>query len=180
MTSFKIPKVPNAVNNKFTEIVMCLKSFCKDNLNNEYYELAVKLATKIARKRPSPLATGRTNTWAAGIIHTVGMVNFLFDKSQNPHMTAGEIAEWFDLAKSTISSKSNSIREMFRIYQLDPNWTLPSKMNDNPKAWMISVDGFIVDVRYASRDLQEIAFEKGLIPYLPAKNETSNPVEDER
>jgi hypothetical protein len=33
---------------------------------------------------------------------------------------------------------------------------------------MIQVNGFIVDIRHASREMQEIAFNKGLIPYIPA------------
>jgi hypothetical protein len=40
-------------------------------------------------------------------------------------------------------------------------------MERNPKAWMITVNGFIVDVRNQPKEIQEIAYEKGLIPYLP-------------
>jgi hypothetical protein len=32
---------------------------------------------------------------------------------------------------------------------------------------MITVDGFIIDARYAPREIQEEALRKGLIPYLP-------------
>ena len=34
--------------------------------------------------------------------------------------------------------------------------------------WMLQVNGFMVDVRHAPREMQEIAFNKGLIPYIPA------------
>jgi hypothetical protein len=40
-------------------------------------------------------------------------------------------------------------------------------MEDNPLAWMITVNGLIVDARYLPRDIQEVAYEKGLIPSLP-------------
>ncbi len=33
---------------------------------------------------------------------------------------------------------------------------------------MLEVNGFIMDVRHAPREVQEMAFEKGLIPYIPA------------
>ena len=33
--------------------------------------------------------------------------------------------------------------------------------------WMVMVNGMIVDIRTMPRELQEAAFEKGLIPYLP-------------
>ena len=57
---------------------------------------------------------------------------------------------------------------MFKIGNFDPRWTLPSKMDDNPRIWMLEVNGFIMDVRHAPREVQEMAFEKGLIPYIPA------------
>jgi hypothetical protein len=57
---------------------------------------------------------------------------------------------------------------MLKLHQLDPNWTLPSRLEDNPMVWMLQVNGFMVDVRHASREVQEIAFNKGLIPYIPA------------
>ncbi len=50
---------------------------------------------------------------------------------------------------------------------LDPAWCLPSKLADNPLAWMIQVNGLIVDARTAPRAIQEEAFRRGLIPYIP-------------
>ena len=41
-------------------------------------------------------------------------------------------------------------------------------------AWMVEVNGFVTDVRHAPREVQEIALEKGLIPYIPGR------VEDQR
>jgi hypothetical protein len=40
-------------------------------------------------------------------------------------------------------------------------------MHDNPLAWMVMVDGIIVDARQLPRELQEVAYERGVIPYLP-------------
>ncbi len=57
---------------------------------------------------------------------------------------------------------------MFDMYQLDPNWCLPDLIDENPLVWMLEVNGFIVDVRHTPREVQEIAFEKGLIPYIPS------------
>ena len=47
-------------------------------------------------------------------------------------------------------------------------WTLPSRMDDNPIIWMVEVNGFPMDIRRCPREAQAIAFEKGLIPYIPA------------
>ena len=58
-----------------------MSTLCKEKLNEEYFQLIIELACKLARKRPSPFLLGATKTWAAGIIHALGTVNFLFDKS---------------------------------------------------------------------------------------------------
>ena len=55
-----------------------------------------------------------------------------------------------------------------RIHHLDYEWTLPSRMEDNPLIWMLNVNGFMMDIRKAPREVQQIAFEKGLIPFIPA------------
>jgi hypothetical protein len=34
--------------------------------------------------------------------------------------------------------------------------------------WMLQVNGFLMDIRQAPRKVQEVAFQKGLIPYIPA------------
>ena len=95
------------------------------------------------------------------------MVNFLFDKSQPPHIRASELYSEFGVGESTGQGKSKTIRDLLKISQFDPNWTLPSKLSDNPMAWSIMVNGLYVDARYVSREIQELAFEKGLIPYIP-------------
>jgi hypothetical protein len=38
-------------------------------------------------------------------------------------------------------------------------------------AWMIMVDGFILDARTMPREVQEVAYRKGLIPYIPKDKE---------
>ena len=40
-----------------------------------------------------------------------------------------------------------------------------------PMAWMIMVDGFIIDARKMPREVQEVAYRKGLIPYIPENKE---------
>jgi hypothetical protein len=143
-------------------------AFCRESLNEEYAELCRKLATALARKRPSPLFRGNLATWAAGVVRAIGWANFLHDPSQTPHLKLYSIDEAFGIAESTGAAKLKEIRTMFRMRQFDPKWTLSSKMDDNPMVWMVSVNGFIMDIRAAPRELQVQAFEKGLIPYIPA------------
>ncbi len=67
-----------------------------------------------------------------------------------------------------MQAKSKQIRDLLDMYQMDPKWTLPSKIGDNMLVWMIQVNGFIMDARYAPREIQEEAYRKGLIPYIPS------------
>lgn len=149
-------------------IMGLIDPFCREHLNDEYAVLCRKLAEKLARKRPSPLLHGSPNTWASGIVRTIGWVNFLHDKSQTPHMRLSDIDAGFGISESSGAAKLAAIRKMLKIYPLDPNWTLPSRLEDNPMVWMLQVNGLMMDVRHAPREVQEIAFHKGLIPYIPA------------
>src|SRR3954466_6906470 len=55
-----------------------------------------------------------------------------------------------------------------RIGVFDPKWALPSLVGSNPLVWMAEVDGLLVDLRTMPREIQEVAFAKGIIPYIPA------------
>ena len=150
------------------QLVKMTDAFCKKFLNEEYAELSRRLVETLARKRPSPLLQGRLETWASGIVRTIGWVNFLHDPSQSPHLKLSSIDQAFGVAESTGAAKLKAIRTMLRIGQLDPKWTLPSRMDDNPLAWLLEVNGFMMDIRHAPREVQVLAYEKGMIPYIPA------------
>jgi hypothetical protein len=155
----------------FQDITSRTEEICRKHLNDEYASMSQKLATALARKRPSPLTRGRPNVWACGIVYTIGYVKFLFDKSFPTYLSAEDLCAAFGVTKSTSYKKSKEIRDLFDIIQFDPSWTLPSLMDNNPLAWMISVNGFIIDARHAPHNIQEEAFRKGLIPYLPPETD---------
>ena len=54
---------------------------------------------------------------------------------------------------------------------MDPRWTLRSLIDRNPLVWMAEVNGFLVDLRNMPREVQVIAYDKGMIPYIPADQE---------
>ena len=161
-------RIPQALQPRYEEIVEITDRVCREHLNEEYSEMARRLAARLARKRPSPLLKGQANIWACGIVHALGTVNFLFDESFEPHMTVNELCQAFGVKKTSGTNKARQIRDMFGMFQLDPEWTLPSMIEENPLVWLLKVDGMIVDIRDMPREMQEIAFEKGLIPYIPA------------
>lgn len=170
------PTADEAKDEAVTEITGLVDAFCKEHLNAEYADLCRKLTEKLARKRPSPLVSGKPNTWACGIVRTIGWVNFLDDKSQTPHMKMTAIDKVFGVGESTGQGKLMLIRKMFKIRPMDPAWSLRSRIEQNPMAWMIQVNGFLVDARFLKREIQEEALRKGLIPYIP---ERPRPLSDE-
>jgi hypothetical protein len=168
----KSEDVPKAMQEKFDRIVALTDSFAQQHLNDEYAEFIRFATAALCRKRPSPLASGTDKTWACGITHAIGMVNFLFDSSQDPHISAMDLYKGFGVSASTGQGKSKQVRDMLKMHQMDPNWCVPSKLDNNLMAWMISVNGYIIDARTAPREFQEIALAKGLIPYIPGEDKS--------
>jgi hypothetical protein len=164
--------VPENMREKYANVQVLTDAFCDIYLNSEYRELIRNMIAKLCRKRPSPLMAGRENTWAAGIVHAIGMTNFLFDRSQIPHCKAPDIYSYFGVASSTGQNKSKEIRNLLKINQFSPEWTLPSKVAENPLVWTLKVNGMIVDARYMPIEVQEMAWRKGLIPYIPGSKKT--------
>ncbi|MBF0236144.1 MAG: plasmid pRiA4b ORF-3 family protein [SAR324 cluster bacterium] len=170
----KSEKVPPQMLFIFEDIVKMTDEFSKTHLNEEYAQLIRYATAALCRKKPSPLNSGTIHAWASGITHAIGMINFLFDPSQDPHIGANDLYKWFGISASTGVSKSKIVRDLLKMRQFDPDWSRPSQLDKNPMAWMITLDGFIIDARHVSRDIQEIAYAKGLIPYIPDSGKQSN------
>lgn len=160
--------VPKALQDTYTAIVKLTDVFCQQYLNDDYAALCRSLAATLARKRPSPLVRGGLETWACAIVYALGTINFLFDRSQTPHLGADELCAAFGVSKSSGANKAKQIRDMLSMSQFDATWFLPSRIEESSIAWLIEVNGFIVDARSLPRDLQEIAYKKKPIPYIPA------------
>ena len=172
MASFDRPtSVPKGMQATYDAVVHLTDEVCDRHLNAEYRELARAMTAALCRKRPSPLASGQSRTWACAILYELGRVNFLSDRASQPYMTLAELRAAFGVSQGTASAKARVIEDALRIRLFDPEWTLPSLRDQNPLVWMAEVDGLLVDLRQMPREVQEIAFEKGMIPYIPADRE---------
>ncbi|MCL2135649.1 MAG: DUF6398 domain-containing protein [Candidatus Bathyarchaeota archaeon] len=160
--------VPKSMTAKYVEVAELIENFCDEKLNEEYKEICLRALAKLCRKRPSPLMSGKVRTWACGIIYAIGSSNFIFDKSQPINMSADEIAEWFSLSKSTAGSKAAEVNKLLDLSYFNAEFQLKGLVAENPAIWYLTVNGLIVDIRAMPRELQEEAFRKGLIPYIPA------------
>ncbi len=161
-------KIPQSMMDKFSTITTLTDAFCEKYLNAEYRVMIHRVVGTLARKRPSPLLRGKESVWAAAVVHAVGRVNFLDDSSQTPFCKPKAIYEFFGIGESTGQNKSKEIRELLKMGPFSPEWTLPSRVADNPMVWLLQVNGLMIDIRHAPIELQQVAFDKGLIPFIPA------------
>ena len=163
--------VPKTMQSYYDEIAAILEPYCDQYLNEEYKALCLHALEKLCRKRPSPLVSGRSKTWAAGIIYAIGHNNFIFDKPQPVHMTGDELVAPLGVARNTAASKGAEIRKILKIDYYNQEWVLPSLLDKNPMVWLVQVDGIMIDARSLPLELQMECARRGLIPYVPALKE---------
>ncbi|MFP4107206.1 MAG: DUF6398 domain-containing protein [Phycisphaerae bacterium] len=165
-------EVPEAYGDRFDAIVERTDAFCDRHLNDEYKQLCREMAAAVCQEG-SPVRKGKPESWAAGVVYALGRVNFLSDPSQDPHLKSDEIAKGIGVSPATMQARAKIIREGLDLIQMDPRWSLPSKLDQNPLVWMLEVNGMLVDIRMAPREVQVVAYEQGLIPYIPADRDES-------
>jgi hypothetical protein len=159
-------RIPVALRDRAQRIIDVADAACREHLDEEYGLLAQRLIARLARKRPSPLERGDARIWAAGAIYAVGQVNFLFDRTQTPHLTARQLADALGVVQTTMANKAGIINRMLDIRMFEPDLTRISMLEQHPIAWLVEVDGFIVDARTLPAELQDEARRRGLIPDL--------------
>jgi Domain of unknown function (DUF6398) len=111
------------------------------------------------------------NKPGCAVLYALGQVNFLSDKSTTPYMAMTELCARFGIAPSTGGNKAKLVRKALGIRQFNHKWTLPSRLADSSLPWLIAVDGLVVDARRLPVAIQEVAVQKGLIPYLNPRPE---------
>jgi hypothetical protein len=161
-------RLPVALRDRAQQIIDVTDAACREHLDAEYGLLTRRLVARLARKRPSPLTRGDARIWAAGAVYVIGQVNFLFDRTQTPHMTAKQLAEVLDVVQTTMANKAGIINRLLDIGIFEPDLTRVAMIEQHPMAWLIEVDGFIVDARTLPAELQDEARRRGLIPDLDA------------
>ena len=161
-------KVPAALRETVDRLLLRIDPFCARHLDDDYRALIHEAVAALARKRPSPLLTGRDASWCAGVVHAIGAANFLFDATQSPHCSAATIAAHFGVATSTSHNHAKKVRDLLKITPFSPRWCLPSLLESSEIPWILEVDGFLRDIRSLPIEVQLQAAAKGLIPYVPA------------
>jgi len=161
-------KVPTALRDRTREILAITDEACRAHLDSEHAQLCRVLVARLARKRPSPLVRGDARIWAAGAIYAIGQVNFLFDRSQQPHLSAEQLAARLGVVKTTMANKAALINKALDIGVFEPDLTRAAILEQHPLAWIVEVNGLLIDARTLPDELQEEARRRGLIPDLDA------------
>jgi hypothetical protein len=142
---------------------------CRVHLDEEYAHIARQLVGRLARKRPSPLVRGDARIWTGGVLYVAGQVNFLFDRSQTPHLTARELAEVVGVKETTMANTAAMINWLLDVGIFEPKLMRAAMLEQHPLAWIVEVNGLLVDARMLPPGVQELARRQGLIPGLDAR-----------
>ena len=168
MADLRELKIPAAMRPAAEAILALTDQVCPELLDEEYARLARIVVAKLARKRPSPIQSGRASTWAGAVVYALGQADFLFDSATEPYATADDLSAAFGVAKSTLSAKAKQVRDLTKMSWGTAEFLREDMIEVSPMIWYIQVDGLIVDARELPPPVQAQAFELGVIPYIPA------------
>jgi hypothetical protein len=157
-----------------SQIMGLIKEFCNLKLDQEYLELSEQLLNKLGRKRDVPFIAGKIEIWAVAVIHALGTINFLFDKSFEPYVTVDEINGFFKTNKSSTGQKSKIIRDLLKLGYYDSEFSTNHMKQDNPFAKLTMVDGFIVP----KVPVTETVTKKEPLPKIQIKKEIKINLDD--
>ena len=129
-------RIPTAMRERAQAIIDITDEACREHLDDEYGEIARRLIARLSRKRTSPLARGDARIWAAGVLYVAGQI------------------------------KGGLINRTLDIGVFEPELTRRAMLKQHPMAWIVEVDGLLVDARMLSPELQADAVRLGLIPDL--------------
>lgn len=148
-------KEKTIVEEKRQRLLEMTSGFCDAYLNEDYKELCEKLIRKMSHKRNVPFLYGQLEIWAATVVYALGQINFLFDRSFEPYLSAGDICRYFGTSKSTTSQKAKVIRDMFKMRYWDPEFSTEHVKKHDPFSNLVMVNGFIVDRRWFEEDYKD-------------------------
>ncbi len=136
------------------QILDLVREFCSKKLDDDYFEICERLIKKLGRKKQVPFASGQVNVWAAAVVHAVGSINFLFDKSFMPYVSVIDLNDFFGTKKATTSAKSTQLRNALKLSHWDSGFSTRQMKDSNPFAKLVMVDGLIVPLDSLPEDVQ--------------------------
>ena len=163
MNALAALKIPVALRPRAGEMVEITDAFCAEHLTLNTGELCWRLIACLRASACRPRAR-EPRIWAAGAVYELGGANFLFDRSFEPFMSADQLAAGLGVPKTTMANKARRIRDVLDLGPMEPELCRLEILAAHPLAWLVELDGFIVDARQLPPELQAEARRQGLIP----------------
>lgn len=120
--------IPQPYKEKYGNIAVMIVSFCDEKLDDEYKELCLHALQKLCRKRTEPMATGRDNMWAAGIVYAIAQnCNLvgnrdIFMSTPEYQLSPDVVSSYFGVSKGGMSEKAKNIRKELNITKERDEW----------------------------------------------------------
>ncbi len=127
---------------KQSQIKQLLEDYCSEYLDPELRTFVIRLFETISQNPLMDINRGKTEIWAASIIHVIARLNFLMDKESAHYISFDELCSFFNTKKSTIGNKATQIEINYGIEFADENYTLPAISNSFRMS--VTPEGFIV------------------------------------
>lgn len=131
--------IPAGLRDRVAAVVAIADDACAQALDVEYQTLARRLIAALGRKRPSPLARGRPEIWAGGVLWRLGRANRLFSRNARPHVTGEQLAAAVGAKVGTIAAKADVVGTAVPFPDLDPRYT---------RRELVDMGSFLVQLTY--------------------------------
>lgn len=126
-----IVRLPPKLGKRLGEILAITDRFCDEHLDEEYKRLCRDMAAALCVEG-FPLTSGKAAGWAAGIVYSVGWINFIGDPSQPHHMKSEDMAPALGVSPATLMNRARDIREGLGLRRMDPRWSTKAMQERNP------------------------------------------------
>jgi hypothetical protein len=112
----------------------------------------------MGRKRDVPFTREKLEIWAAAVVHAIGSMNFLFDRSFEPFISSKEMNEYFGNKGTTVSNKARAIKDMFDLWYYSPEFSTGAMQENSPvnNMVMVMVDGLILPLNNLPQNMQQM------------------------
>ena len=126
--------IPQQYQEKYAIIAEKIVSYCDGRFDDDFTELCLYALQKLCRKRTEPMATGRNNMWAAGIIYAISQnCNMIGNNGDmligrpRYRLKSDDLCVVLGVSKGSVSEKAKAIRKELAIKQSKEEWLLPSQ-----------------------------------------------------
>ncbi len=120
----------NVIAGKYEEIIEKIKNFSSEYLNDEYKNICVIAAETLFLNNEEQFKKGKSFSWAAGIVHSIGTINNLFDSKEKPYIKATDLYKAFGVSSSTGSSKSKEVKSLLNLSKENKQWIIGEDKNN--------------------------------------------------